>query len=460
MMAVPLPIPTRLDDLLGFAQECSCGRTHQVDLQRVSLRPDALEDVAPLVREIGSGLLVAVVADQRTRVIAGESVYQCLRRDGHRVRLCLIPDGAGGRPHADEDSCRQVEASLNDCDVAVAVGSGTLNDLVKLASFRQHHPYLVVATAPSMNGYTSAIAAIMVQGLKRTVECHQPYAVIADLKVLVEAPHELIAAGLGDLESKPTATADFRLGGCLRKEYYCPAPEKVVLAAEARVAEAAKEIGQGDPAAIALLTEALLLSGISMKLAGSSSPASGGEHLISHFWDSTAGAEGRVEGWHGAQVGVATLVSAALYEELQLVDPSRLDLEELIRSHLSQEECTRQIRLHHGTLADEVTAEYFKKHLGPEALRKELETITQQWPDVWRELNPVLRPSARIRSILQAGRAPTTITGLGLTSNHLRQGYLWAREIRGRFTALDWAAEMGMLETLLGPVWKRCGCDA
>ncbi len=453
-----IEVPDRLRDLIGFSSSCSCGRTHSVDLKGAVVRSGALEEVVPWAREVGNHLKVRVVVDRVTREVAGERVKQLLQKDGQAVSLCVVPDGAGGRPHADEKGLDLVEAALNDVDLAVSVGAGTINDLTKLASFRQGIPYLSVATAPSMNGYTSAIAAVMIKGIKLTVACHQPYAVLADLDVLEKAPPALIAAGLGDLESKPTATADFRLSGRIRGTYYCPAPERVILQAEARVAESAQGLRHRDPEALALLTEALLLSGISMKLAGASSPASGGEHLISHYWDMTAPDDHRVEGWHGAQVGVATIVTASLYDRLREIRVDDIDVDALIMSYPSKLEMTARIKKLFGRRAPEVTEEFFKKHLSRDAQRKELEAICADWHGIWEYLGEVLRPAEQIRSILSSAGAPVTMDELGLTPHHLQEGFLAARVIRGRYTVLDFAANLGLLASLRDRVLAASGC--
>ncbi len=451
-------LPRRLDELLGVSIPCGCGRTHEATTRGAVVRPGAIDELPAWVRDVGGGLSVVVVVDRRTRLIAGERVFALLASDGHRPGWCELPDGAGGRPHADEGNLDLVQRALSRADLAVAVGAGTINDLAKLASYNTKIPYLAVATAPSMNGYTSGIAAVMLQGVKRTVDCHQPHAVIADMDVVCTAPAELVAAGLGDLESKPTATADFRLAGRLRGDYYCPAPEGVVLGAEPRVAEAAEGVATGDPAALTLLTEALLLSGMSMKLAGSSSPASGGEHLISHHWDMTAEDEGRVEGWHGAQVGVTTVTTAALYERLAEMSADEIDVDAVIAARPDEEACRERIFRHHGRRAAEIAPEFFAKRLTDTELRAELFAIRDGWDDLWSNLGQVLRPAARIRSILKAGGAPVTVQQLGLSPDHLRRSFVAAREIRGRFSVLDFAADLGVLESVADEVLRRSGC--
>lgn len=452
------PIPTNLQNLLGYSQPCQCGIVHSVDLKGVSLRGGALTDLPVFINEIGKNLKLALVVDEKTIHVAGDAVRRLLLDDGYRVEMVVVKGRAGERPHADEANLAFVTSTCKAVDLAVAVGSGTINDLTKLATFNCDIPYITVATAPSMNGYTSAIAAIMKKGIKRTIGCHQPRAVIADLDILSRAPGELINAGLGDLESKPTSTADFRLASRLRAEYYCQVAEQVVFAAEERAANAAEGIGRGDPEAIAALTEALLLSGISMKLAGSSGPASGGEHLISHYWDMRAQLEGRVEGWHGAQVGVATIVTAALYEHLRALDPMAIDIDKILSEAPSRERVEKELQERHGPWTEEVAKEFESKRLDNVELEKELVWICNHWDNLWEKLNPVLRSAKQIRSILKAAKAPVTVRGLGLSKEHLQRAYIAAREIRGRFTVLDFAADLGMLDRSKDSVLQASGC--
>jgi glycerol-1-phosphate dehydrogenase [NAD(P)+] len=454
----PVELPHDLESLLGLDLACSCGVRHTVSLRKVACGPKALLQLPDWLNDFGQRLSLALVVDSRTRQVAGERTFDLLNLAGHRPYWCPLPDGPGAKPHADEKNLARVKASLAGADLAIAVGSGTLNDLTKLSSYQLEKPYIVVATAPSMNGYTSAIAAINIKGIKRTLPCHQPYGVVADLDVLAKAPVSMWAAGLGDLLSKPVASADFRLAGRLRSSYFCKAPEQVVLQAEAKVSKVAQALGASDLQALSLLTEALLLSGISMKLAGSSAPASGGEHLMSHYWDMTAGIEGRSPALHGTQVGVATIVSAQLYQCLAEVDPQRLDAEGLIQNRPSEAECRARIKKNHGSWAHDVEKEYLSKRLSNEELRLELETIAADWESLWVDLNSVLRPARSIRECLQKGGGVTQVSGLGLTALHLKRAFLLAREIRGRFCVLDLAAELGLLEKFSDRVLAQSGC--
>jgi glycerol-1-phosphate dehydrogenase [NAD(P)+] len=450
-------IPTDWKKLAGFSTACPCGKVHSIDTRHFIIRAGALRDVHQCVAGRFRGKSVGMVADKRTYSIAGQAVSELLRSVGYDVIRCIVADGEGGRPHATFDAALDVERRLRTVEFIVAVGSGTVNDLGKLASYRLGIPYIIVATAPSMNGYTSAVAAIMKDGLKQTIPCRQPVAVVADLDVLCKAPAPLIQAGLGDLASKPVSTADFMLSAMLRGTYFCPVPGQVVAEAEARAAACARELSDGKPEAVKVLTEALLLSGCSMKLAGSSSPASGGEHLISHYWDMTAAAENRAEGFHGAQVGVATIVTASLYEFLRKLSPDSIDVDNLVAARLPAADESAAVAARHGKFGALAAAELQKKRIDSQAYRRELQYVVSYWDVIWETLS-ALKPASAIRAVLQQAGCPVTVDALGLTDAHLRRGFLYAREIRGRFTVLDFAADLGILESAESRVLTESGC--
>ncbi len=454
----PVFVPDKLEDLLGFSAQCSCGIQHSVEMKYSSIRADALDDLPQFAKAAGNNLRVIVVADNRTRIILGDKVSNLLKKDGHRTAIYIVEDSTGGRPHADDNTLDCVVGAMRGADLAVAAGSGTINDLTKAASFQLGIPYIVAATAPSMNGYTSSIAALMIKGIKRTVPCAQPVAVVADLNILKDAPLDLISSGLADLESKPTATADYRLGAIIRGDNYCSAPEKVVLKAESKAAETSEGLVCRDIESVAALTEALILSGFSMKLAGSSGPASGGEHLISHFWDMTAHADNREEGLHGAQVGVATILTATLYEHLRDLDLCSLDIEKLIRTKPTLSEERALIKKTYGNLAKEVIFEYEQKRPTDDELKKRLVFLQEKHSAVFETMADVLRPASVIRSILKKGKAPVTVFDLKLTPSHLKKAFLYSRYIRNRYTVLDLAFDLGVLENDADTILEKSGC--
>src|SRR5664280_297731 len=152
-----------------------------------------------------------VVADERTWAAAGHAVHDALVTAGVEV---LEPMIFPGHPalYAALENCDIIRERLADSGaLGVAVGSGTINDLVKRASGQLGQPYGVVGTAASMDGYSGFGAPMSSEGVKVTMPCPAPLVVIIDLDVAAAAPPSMVASGYGDLSAKIPAGADWIL---------------------------------------------------------------------------------------------------------------------------------------------------------------------------------------------------------------------------------------------------------
>jgi len=454
-----LDLSSYLDRVLPCA---GCGRTHGVETKACVVAPDAPERHLPafLTGTLDAGR-VLLIWDETTRAVAGERVRDALSSAGMDATTshCLAPD-AHGPPCCDAATVDLAALAVRKQlpDVVVAVGSGTVNDVAKAASGRAGVPYVVVPTAASMNGYTSAIAAVLDAGVKTTVSFPATAGVFADPEVVAAAPVAMTRAGLGDLLSKSVCGADWRVSHVLEDAWWCELPGELVARAEEACLVDAAALGAGDPAAVGRLVQALLLSGISMAVAGSSSPASGGEHLFSHLMDMRRHAQGRAVELHGAQVGVGTLAMAALYEALldypveREVDPARLAAE-----HPAWEAEEQRIRRVHGDLAGEILGHYQAKYRERDAHHAFVARLVARWPEVRQEAGATVRPLAQLRGALEAAGAPVRAAELGLGADEAREVFLLARDIRARYTVLDLAWDLGLLDELAGPALAASG---
>jgi glycerol-1-phosphate dehydrogenase [NAD(P)+] len=171
----------------------------------------------------------------------------------------------------------------------------------------------------------------------------------------------------------------------------------------------------------------------------------------------TAHLRGRPKQLHGAQVGVATLVTATLYETLRQLDPTTIDLTTLRRHYPSWEELERTLHHIHGPLAPAVVAEARKKYLSRAHKEQEWVFILEHWDALWQDLTPLLIPAASIQEVLRAAGAPTTVHELGISVEELRTAFLHAKDIRGRYTILDFAHDLGVLEAVCEDVLSASG---
>jgi glycerol-1-phosphate dehydrogenase [NAD(P)+] len=387
-------------------------------------------DEVALVAALGVGPHLAVVADDDTFAALGDRVARALASRFTVQRIVL-----GSRPHADSETVARLAASLDaGTDAVIAVGSGTINDLCKMAALLHGCPQLVFATAPSMNGYTSVSASITEAGLKRSVRAATPIGVFFDLGVLAAAPVRLIRAGLGDSACRSTAQADWLLANLLFDQTYREAPFALLAGDEEALFAQAEALVAGDLAAMRRLARTLVLSGFGMTICGGSYPASQGEHLISHYLDMLRD-PGVAEALHGEQIGVTTIAMARLQDRI-LERPAAPVLRATAIDHAD-------VLRHFGPVLGEACwAEFQPKRLDAaraDALNARLAT---DWDSIRARIQGVAVGSARLREVLTAAGAPTEPHQLGWPQPLFDQALQQAREIRNRYTFLDFAADL------------------
>ena len=296
----------------GLEYSCACGKSHKVDIQAIRVGSGVIQELPGILRDLGASHIF-LVADNYTYEAAGRQVEQLLDQAGLAYHKRVFQTETPLVPN--EYALGSVLAAMtSQDDMLLAVGSGTLNDVTKYVSARTGMPYVIAATAPSMDGYASTVAPTILDGFKTTLPAVYPAAIVADVDILKDAPMPMLTAGFGDIIGKFTSLADWRLSHQLNGEYYCPEVAGVIEAAVETCAANAKALAQREPQAIQAVTEALILSGLAMGMVGVSRPASGAEHQMAHYWEMDALRRGEEHPLHGNAVGVGTVLAASLYE--------------------------------------------------------------------------------------------------------------------------------------------------
>jgi glycerol-1-phosphate dehydrogenase [NAD(P)+] len=428
------------------------------DTRRVVIEAGALAAVDSVLAEgIAAEAAAVVVADEATMRVAGAAVDEALRQAGREM---LDPHVLSARPvlYADYDNVTKVATALRrHAAIPVAVGSGTINDIVKRAAHECERPYMSVATAASMDGYTAFGAAITKDGYKRTMECPAPRAVVADLDVLTGAPPAMTASGYADLLGKVTAGADWIVADALGVEPISgPGWHLVQPGLRAAVGRPA-DLRAGDPGAMRALIDGLVMAGLAMQAQQSSRPASGAEHQFSHLWEMEGlGRDADPPLSHGFKVGLGTIAIAALYERLLARD---IDDAVADAPWPDAGEAERAVRAMHsdGRLADAAVAETLAKHPAADERAARLQTARREWPRLRERLDGQLLPAAELRAMLAAAGCPTAPHEIGLTDDDLRATYTRARTIRRRYTVLDLAHEAGVLDDCVAELFAPGG---
>jgi len=404
------------------------------ELLRADARTVVIEDSfeggeAELLRGLGLDRRLAVISDANTFAALGERVERVVAGTFHVQRIVL--DGAFD---ADVETIARLAAAIDPrTDAVVAVGSGTLNDLSKMVALERGCPQVVFATAPSMNGYTSVSASITGGGVKRSVRAATPIGVFFDLRVLAAAPSPLIRAGLGDSSCRPTAQADWLLSHLLLDRPYREVPFALLAADEDALFAEAGALVSGDLTAMRRLVRTLVLSGFRMTICGGSFPASQGEHLLGHYIEMTH-PPGLVEALHGEQIGVCALAMARLQERLLALDRAPV----IHASTITRAEVIGRL----GSVVGEACWTELEPKLFDRTRAEELTArLAHRWDAIRGRIAAITHGAARMEAVLAAAGAPTVPEALGWPASLLAEAVGHAREIRNRYTFLDFAAD-------------------
>jgi glycerol-1-phosphate dehydrogenase [NAD(P)+] len=409
--------------------------------QVVTIDDRAVEHLTEFCRAQGLQKLF-MVADTHTFAAQGRAVQEALVAAGFDFKSIVFTD-----EEVIADAAHLFDvlvAAGGEARTYLAVGSGTLTDITRFASHRTHSQFIAVPTAPSVDGFASIGAPLIVHGVKITVICQAPLALFADLRTLAQAPQKMIAAGFADMLGKLTSIADWRIGHLLWNEPYDESIALRTLAAVQICVDNADAIGQGSPAGIRRLLDALLESGYCMLDFGSSRPASGAEHHYSHYWEMKLLREGRPAIVHGAKVGVATVLVAGLYDRIRQL--SRQQVSDLLEAATwpSRAEEEALIREAYGELAGDIVAEH-KAFLDPTAAQ--VETLRRTILERWEEIQAIAAqvPAAQeVAELLVRVGGPATVAELGLEESERDLAVANGHYLRDRFTVRKLVRALGL----------------
>ena len=433
------------------------------DTKACLIGPGAAESAAKMFRGIFPRTKRAVVvSDPNTRRVAGERVVRALERAGVEVSEHVIsPDGAAF--HATYDRVEEVRDAIAAAKGAqpVAVGSGTVNDLVKRGSDEIGLRYMVVGTAASMDGYTSYGAAITKDGMKQTLSCKAPLGCIVDSAVAAAAPREMTAAGYADLVAKIPAGADWMLADAIGSEAIHPAAWSFVQDALREALANPGACAAGDEREVRKLCEGLVMSGFAMQAMGSSRPASGTEHQIAHYWDMEDLSVGGRLVSHGFKVAVGTLASTKTLEFLLERDLAALDVERTAAAwYPTFDDVKATFAAVYGPRPDHIRRaelEYAKKYVTPADLARELGALKAAWTDLAPRLRAQLMPFDEVREKLAAVGAPTGPEEIGVSRERFRETFAGVPYMRSRYFGLDTVQRLGLLPELADRLFGRGG---
>ena len=427
---------------------------HATDTKACVIGENVLDQVPGLLKTHFPGAKRGVVvADPRTWKAAGEQVAALLKAAGLAVSQYVFePDGRTF--HADYHYAAELREHLKsviggvDDLVPVAVGSGVVNDLTKLASGELGIPYLVCATAASVDGYSSFGASIRSpEGAKQTYACPAPRVIVADLVVMRTAPKWMAASGFADLLAKVPAGADWILAYELGATPWHDRAWHTVQDGLPEALANPEGVAAMETAPLTKFVEGLMLGGFAMQDMQSSRPASGAEHMFSHILEMHNHTFNGEIVPHGIQVGVYTHFMAKFYEQILAFDYTRLDVDACVAAwpDWPAEEAVAR-KLFAGTPFPEVGVTTTKaKYLDKDGLRAQLMVAKTRWPEIKARLGKQLLPAAEIARRLRVVGAPVYPEEIGTTRAFSLESVNVAAHMRDRYNALDFTYRTGQM---------------
>ena len=368
-------------------KNCSCGKMHTCPIDVVEIGQNAINHIKELCKNYHSILLVA---DKNTYEACGKKVFNLLEL---KIENNLIFSIGNTVLIPNEKSIKIIEEKITKkTDLIIGIGSGVINDLCKYVSFFHNLPYFIVATAPSMDGYASIGAAMILNGMKVTVNTRPPKAIIADSNVLKNAPIDMLKAGYGDIIGKFSCLNDWKLSALVNDEYFCEQIYNCTLKCAKDIKDKAKRILAKEKSAVSQLMEALVMVGILMSFSGSSRPASGSEHHLSHFFEIMGILDNKEYFTHGIDVIYSSYYTQKVREKLLELDVPKY------KKAITLVDYESEIKNIYSSIADEVIA-----------LQKKSERYSNSKFDIyckkWKEIKEVLKTaptSEEIKSYIQS----------------------------------------------------------
>jgi glycerol-1-phosphate dehydrogenase [NAD(P)+] len=426
-------------------------------IKEIVIKEGAINDLTPIINKIGVNSKIMIVCDNNTYKVAAKEIIERLESNNFFVTKCVLERDSLLIP--DEYSLGEVLINLDkDTEFLLAVGSGTINDLVRFVSFKVGKPYGIVATAPSMDGYASSVSPLIVKGFKRTYSAIYPEIIIGDIDIISQAPHEMITAGFGDVIGKYTSLADWYISSIITGETYSEDIVALVKESINKCVNASTGLLKRDKNSIKELMEALIISGIAMLKFGNSRPASGAEHHLSHYLEMREILSENEHHLHGTKVGITSIIISEIYH--YIFSFTLDDIKKFMSKKLSlnRDEFEARIKNAYGAIANEVLSNLNYFYLDEIKRKQRQEKILKNWDHMrnWVKIN--VPDAATIQNLLQTIGASSELNEIGVNEVLLYDMLNNAKEIRKNYTILRLAEDINFpVEKLFEKVKKFLG---
>jgi len=423
---------------------CHCGRPHTIAIDQVVIGSGAVNQVPEFVKKYGKKPFV--VADLNTFAAAGEHVCTLLNEAAIPYGSFIFKDTAlEPDEHAVGAAFMHYDTS---CDVILGVGSGVINDICKILSNTTGNPYIIVGTAPSMDGYASATSSMSRDGVKVSLNSRCADVIIGDTDILKTAPDHMLRSGLGDMLAKFVSIAEWRIAHLITGEYYCEEVAQLIRTAVKKCVDNAEGLLRREDAAIEAVFEGLVIGGVAMAYAGVSRPASGVEHYFSHVWDMRGLEFGTKVDLHGIQCAMATVKAVKLYEKVMEITPDWEKANAYVQG-FDLEDWNTQLRKFLGSSAETmIQLEKKEGKYRKDTHEARFRLIAESWEKILKILQEELPEYEELCKLVDAVGISRDLEDIGVSREDARITFRATKDIRDKYVLSRLAWDLGILEEL------------
>lgn len=426
-------------------EKCACGRFHTADIDDVIIGKGVIGKLPEIIAKYNAKKPF-ILSDANTYAAAGEAVCKVLADAG--ISYSSYAFHTGELPPNEKTVGSAVLHFDTTCDIVIAVGSGVINDTGKVLSNISKLPYIIVGTAPSMDGYASATSSMDRDELKTSLNSRCANVIIGDVDILKNAPAHMLAAGLGDMLAKYISIAEWRIAHIITGEYYCERVAELVRSALKKCADNAEGLLKRDETAVAAVFEGLVIGGIAMAYAGVSRPASGVEHYFSHVWDMRGLQFGTKTELHGIQCAIGTYVAAKLYEKIKATTPDAKKAADYVAAFCYDQWKDELLQFLGDSAQTMIAAETKEGKYVKEKHPNRFAIIQAHWDEILNVINEEIPAAEEIGKLLDTIGISRSPASMNVNTDALRTTFKATKDIRDKYVLSRLAWDLGILDEL------------
>ena len=424
---------------------CSCGKEHIFNA-KVIVQNKAIFKLPEVINSLGLKSAF-VIADNNTFTAAGKAVIDVLDKGGISHKEFIFDDYP---LEPNETSVGLAFMNFDPkYDCIIGVGSGVINDICKIVANVSGKKYIIVGTAPSMDGYASGSSSMILRGLKISLNSKCPDVIIGDIDILKNSPVKMMISGLGDMIAKYTAICEWRISNLINGEYYCEDIAGLVRTSLKQCVDNAQGLLKRDENAVKSVFEGLVLSGAAMNFAGVSRPASGIEHYFSHIWDMRGLEFGTPVDFHGIQCAVGTLYALKLYGKLKQVTPDKQKALKYV-ADFDYSDWSDKLRSFIGKGADSMIAlEKTEQKYSKENHANRIDVIIKNWDKILEIIDEEFPDTTKLEELFDKVGLPKALEEIGLDSEILPMTFKCAKDIRDKYVLPRLCWDLGIIDDIV-----------